>query len=602
MEAGRVIAARYSLIERLGSGGTGTVWRGFDQQLQREVAIKEVRLAPGLLEEERARVGEQALQEARHSARLTHPRIVAVYDLVSEAGRPYLVMQYVPGRMLQAVVHEEGPLPVPRVRMIAGQLLEALETAHAAGVVHRDVKPSNVMVAQDGSVLLTDFSLAKPVQGQTTTGVGWMSSPGYTAPERVVSGPVGPAADLFGLGATLYFALEGRGAFDRDEAVAGVFAAAVHPHPRPVRAGDLTELLDRLLAKDPAERATIAQARALLGIAGPQPLATAAARPGGVIGAGPPAVPGEVADVMVVPATPIAPEIVLGPDGEPSSHSLWAAILVRHRVALRTGALLAGLVTIAAFAVVPLLYDSVNSHQSTSLDVTSPVDTTTASVTSDDTSVPGATGATPNPVGPSDPNSTSSPAPAGSPPPPEPVRPPLVVNAALTIRVAQHTFSVDASGSRVNGGTIESYTFNFADGTVVGPQPGATASHTYASPGSYTVTVTVRATSGAIGTRQVTANALAVLPMAVLSVSLKTVPLPAPPGGTVQVVLANAGSSRPGDYPLASYTVDWGGGRTVTAAWGSSNQSGIVLSDCQSVTLTVTDTKGNVSASVTGAC
>ncbi len=273
----RVVAGRYALREQLGQGGMGTVWLATDTMLQRQVALKEVTFAVHLTEEERTILRERTMREARAAARLDHPCVTTVFDVLEEDGRPWLVMDYAPSRNLQQIVEEQGPLPPPLVARIGLDVLAALEAAHAEGIVHRDVKPANVLVASDGSARLTDFGIATTTGDSSLTTAGaFIGSPSYMAPERTGAGPPGPSVDLWSLGATLYTAVEGRLAFDRGDPMATLVAVATD-HPAPMlRAGPLAPLLTGLLTKDPARRATVAQARRDLravvsGVAPPAP-------------------------------------------------------------------------------------------------------------------------------------------------------------------------------------------------------------------------------------------------------------------------------------------------------------------------------------------
>jgi eukaryotic-like serine/threonine-protein kinase len=258
----RVVAGRYAVGELLGRGGMGTVWLATDTVLQRQVALKEVTFSVHLTDEERAVLRERTMREARAAARLDHPCVTTVFDVVEEDGRPWLVMDYAPSRSLQEILEEQGPLPPPIVARIGLDVLAALEAAHAEGIVHRDVKPANVLVASDGSARLTDFGIATTTGDSALTTAGAMiGSPAYMAPERASGGQPGPSVDLWSLGATLYTAVEGRLAFDRGDAVATLMAVATdHPAPM-VRAGPLAPLLTALLTKDVTRRATVAQAR-----------------------------------------------------------------------------------------------------------------------------------------------------------------------------------------------------------------------------------------------------------------------------------------------------------------------------------------------------
>ncbi|WP_239139608.1 serine/threonine-protein kinase, partial [Sphaerisporangium krabiense] len=182
-----LLAGRYRLIAPIGQGGMGTVWRAADELLRQEVAIKEVLLPPELGAEHRAELRERTLREARAAASLrSHPSIVTVHDVVLEGGQPWIVMELVRGRSLDKIVREGGPLPPARVAAIGLAVLDALGAAHAAGILHRDVKPGNVLITDDGRVLLTDFGIATIAGDPALTQAGLLSgSPGYTAPERL---------------------------------------------------------------------------------------------------------------------------------------------------------------------------------------------------------------------------------------------------------------------------------------------------------------------------------------------------------------------------------------------------------------------------------
>ncbi|MFC4905898.1 serine/threonine-protein kinase [Actinomadura gamaensis] len=251
----KVIAGRYELLEVLGRGGMGAVWRARDRTLDREVAVKEVDLPPGLTAEQTARVHERTLREARSAARLDHPGIVTVHDVVEEDGRPWIVMSLVRAPALDAHINRRGrPLPPARVAAIGLDLLDALRHAHAAGVVHRDVKPGNVLLGAERAVL-TDFGIASIAGDETLTQTGVVvGSPAYLAPEQARHQKATPASDLWSLGATLYAAVEGRPPYQRED-VWGVMAALLSDDPDPVRlAGPLTPVLNGLLQRDPDRR------------------------------------------------------------------------------------------------------------------------------------------------------------------------------------------------------------------------------------------------------------------------------------------------------------------------------------------------------------
>jgi hypothetical protein len=265
----RRIADRYAMrTPPLGRGGMGVVWRARDTVLGREVAIKEVQVPENLPADERARLRGRVMREARVAARLNHAGAVTLHDIVDEGGRPFIVMELVEAPTLTDLVDERGPLPPGDVAALGLALLDTLEAAHRVGIVHRDVKPGNVMVRADGSTKLTDFGIAS-VQGDPvlTASTGLLAgSPAYMAPEQAEAefGPIGPATDLWALGATMYFAVEGVPPFDRGSPLA-TLAAVVYDEPRPAtRAGALTPVLAGLLAKPPAARPSAPALRRLL--------------------------------------------------------------------------------------------------------------------------------------------------------------------------------------------------------------------------------------------------------------------------------------------------------------------------------------------------
>nr|MBA3719167.1 serine/threonine protein kinase [Nocardioidaceae bacterium] len=229
----RLLADRYRLDAVLGSGGMGQVWRGRDETLGRDVAVKEVRLPRELTDEQRDALCQRMLREARMTARLSHPGVITVYDVVSEDDRPFIVMEMLPVPNLAEEIAESGPLPPHRVAAIGVELLAALHAAHADGIIHRDVKPSNVMLA-DGRVVLSDFGVAisESDPRMTTTGM-IVGSPTYMSPERLRGTPSGPEADLWSLGATLYAAVEGRPPFSADTTMGTVSAVLTDELPPP---------------------------------------------------------------------------------------------------------------------------------------------------------------------------------------------------------------------------------------------------------------------------------------------------------------------------------------------------------------------------------
>ncbi|MGF7236661.1 MAG: protein kinase domain-containing protein [Frankia sp.] len=275
-EVKRTVAGRYRLVSRLGAGAMGTVWRAFDEVLQTEAALKEIEFAGGLDAAERADRVERALREARHAAKLRgHPNVVTVLDVVSEDGLPWIVMELVPSVSLFQQVRESGPLPPPEVARIGVALLDALSAAHELRILHRDVKPSNVLIGASGRVVLTDFGIATHDTDPTLTVTGLLGTPMYMSPERLNGEPATPEADLFGLGATLYYAVEGRPAFERDTFGAMLAAILMHPPTPTRRAGPLSGVLAGLLEKDPGRRLDAQTARRLL-LDGPGPESQAA--------------------------------------------------------------------------------------------------------------------------------------------------------------------------------------------------------------------------------------------------------------------------------------------------------------------------------------
>jgi len=258
----RVVAGRYALADVLGRGGMGTVWLATDRLLERRVALKEITFPVDLSAKEREVLRERTMREARAAARLDHPRVARVFDVVEQDGKPWLVMEHVPARTLQELLEEGGPLPAPAVARIGLDVLDALDAAHEAGIVHRDVKPANVLVDDGGRACLTDFGIATTTgDSSLTTSGALIGSPSYMAPERAHGEEPRPPMDLWSLGATLYTAVEGRPAFDKGEAMATLMSV-VSEHPAPmVRAGRLEPVLRGLLVKDPTQRSTVAQAR-----------------------------------------------------------------------------------------------------------------------------------------------------------------------------------------------------------------------------------------------------------------------------------------------------------------------------------------------------
>jgi serine/threonine protein kinase len=260
--ADRLITGRYALGISLGRG-MSIVWRAHDSVLDREVAVREVVFPPTMAEEERRLAQARVLREARAAARLDHPGVVALYDVVQDQGGIFIVTELVDAPTLAEVVRDQGPLPLVRVAEIGDQLASGLEVAHRAGIVHGNVKPTNVVVPAAGPAKLADFGIASLARNPQLISAGLMiGSPAYMAPEQVRGEASGPPADFWAVGATMFYAVEGTPPFDRGGSIA-TLAAVVNEDPRPMqRAGPLAPLLMALLAKDPGNRASGPELRA----------------------------------------------------------------------------------------------------------------------------------------------------------------------------------------------------------------------------------------------------------------------------------------------------------------------------------------------------
>ena len=262
---GTTIGGRYQLRAAIGHGGMGTVWQAADTVLHRDVAVKEVLLPPGIATADRNALYERTMREARAAAALSHPSVVQVYDVVTEGGRPWIIMELLHARSLADMIISDGPLAQRAVAKIGIALLGALEVAHNAGVLHRDVKPANILICTDGRCVLTDFGVARLPSGSTLTTPGMvLGSPHFISPERAVGGAFGPPSDLFSLGVSLYTAIEGHPPFDRGDPFETMRAVVEEPAPQPVRAGALAPVLYGLLEKDPARRWDVPTSRQAL--------------------------------------------------------------------------------------------------------------------------------------------------------------------------------------------------------------------------------------------------------------------------------------------------------------------------------------------------
>ncbi|WP_283133569.1 serine/threonine-protein kinase [Rhizohabitans arisaemae] len=322
----RLLAGRYRLVEPLGRGGMGTVWRAVDELLGRDVAVKEVILPRELSDAEREVFTQRTIREARAAGRVSHHAVAAVFDMVEEDGRPWIVLALIPSRSLAEVTRQDGPLPPWRVAQIGLTLLSALRTAHTLGVLHRDVKPSNVLIADDGRVVLTDFGIATLEGDPSVTRTGTLvGTPSYIAPERALGGQAKPESDLWSLGATLYAAVEGRPPFERGSAIP-TMASVIHDPPEPItRAGALTDVLLGLLRKEPAERLPPDQVRLML-----ERIAAEAPADGHIpkTAENPRPEPTAPDPVTALDLDPVRPVAAVPPAGSPvSTGAVWAAAI-----------------------------------------------------------------------------------------------------------------------------------------------------------------------------------------------------------------------------------------------------------------------------------
>ncbi|WP_433598549.1 protein kinase domain-containing protein [Nocardia sp. CA-135953] len=263
IDTGQLIAEHYRLVERIGSGGTGVVWRAIDERLQRSVAVKQIHIKPSLPEAERDVVRQRAIREARNAARFQHPNAIVVFDITEHNGDPCLVMEYLKSKSLAGVISAQGMLPLTQVARIGEQVASALIAAHHAGIVHRDVKPGNILLDDTGTVKITDFGISRATGDVTLTETGLIcGTAAYLAPEVARGADPTPAADVFALGATLFHALEGEPPYGASaNPLAVLYAAANGQVSEPRHAGPATDFLLDLLSPDPAERPTMRAAR-----------------------------------------------------------------------------------------------------------------------------------------------------------------------------------------------------------------------------------------------------------------------------------------------------------------------------------------------------
>ena len=365
--AHQVVAERYELLESVGRGGFGVVWRACDTLLQRHVAVKEIHIPGFLNDEDRAGLREKVLKEARAAARLDHPGAVTVFDVIDDDGNPVIVMELVDAPNLTELVTQQGPLAPAEAARIGLEVLEVLMAAHARGIVHRDVKPGNVMVASSGRVRLGDFGVAAILDDPTVTTSGSVTgSPAYMAPEQATNKGALQESDLWSLGATMYFAVEGRPPFDKG-APLPTLTSIVQDPPRPAeKAGALTPVLEALLVKDPEARLTAMQlkdrlAQVASGSAAP-PIATAGPHDTMVIELDEPLIaetaveqPAPVTVASPPPTPPRAP-VVSAPRPEP--------VLASHPAARGSNPVGWAVAAVAAVVVVALIAVTLASRDS----------------------------------------------------------------------------------------------------------------------------------------------------------------------------------------------------------------------------------------------
>ncbi len=261
----RLLAGRYRLGDVLGRGGMGTVWRAEDETLGRTVAVKELRFPSAIDEDEKRRLITRTLREAKAIARIRNNGAVTVFDVVDEDNRPWIVMELIEGKSLAEAIREDGLLTPKRAAEVGLAILDVLRSAHREGILHRDVKPSNVLIDHDGRVVLTDFGIAQVEGDPSITSTGMLvGAPSYISPERARGHKPGPAADLWSLGGLLYASVEGVPPYDKGSAIATLTAVMTEPVEQPKNAGPLENVIYGLLAKDPEQRLDDAGARAML--------------------------------------------------------------------------------------------------------------------------------------------------------------------------------------------------------------------------------------------------------------------------------------------------------------------------------------------------
>ncbi|MEO7124569.1 MAG: serine/threonine-protein kinase [Nakamurella sp.] len=261
----RLLAGRYRLDTEIGRGSMGTVWDAYDETLRRRVAIKEVNFPAGIPMAEIDILADRTLREARAIAALSHPHVITLFDILMLPDGPVIVMELMIARSLADILQSNGPLSVRDAAVIGQAVASGLVAAHGAGITHRDVKPANVLISDDGQIKLTDFGIARAAGEQTLTATGMLlGSPAYISPEVASGRPATPSADAWGLGALLFAMLEGRPPFDRGKPIETMTAVVSEPAPPHPHSGMLGPVIDGLLTKDPGLRMPMDTAEAAL--------------------------------------------------------------------------------------------------------------------------------------------------------------------------------------------------------------------------------------------------------------------------------------------------------------------------------------------------
>ncbi|MBO0820307.1 MAG: protein kinase, partial [Nocardiopsaceae bacterium] len=331
----KVVAGRYQLVSELGRGGMGTVWRADDTLTGRKVALKVLRPQQGSSDEDRQTHLRRSLQEARSAARISHPNAVTLYDVIpssTDDDAIYLIMELVDGPTLTGrVVGQGGTLPAPLVARYGLQLTDVLEAAHELGIVHRDIKPGNILIAKGDQAKLTDFGIAHLVGGTRLTRAGTAGTLSFMAPELFQGQEISAANDIWSLGTTLFYAADGRVPFDRDTDAATMAAILTQEIPAPGCDPALAEVISGMLLRDPQQRWTIPQIREAL-----TPVAGTSAPAAPPVQSSPvpsnplpwlrqqPVPPSRISDVPAVPADPgagagTAGEAATGAPPEPAT-------------------------------------------------------------------------------------------------------------------------------------------------------------------------------------------------------------------------------------------------------------------------------------------